>query len=45
MFNKFLVPQMFADVSQGRKTAEQSVADTAAAMKQIWAKWKAQGKI
>jgi multiple sugar transport system substrate-binding protein len=45
MFNKFLVPQMFADVSQGKKTAEQSVADTAAAMKQIWSKWKQAGKI
>jgi multiple sugar transport system substrate-binding protein len=45
MFNKYLIPQMFADVSQGKKTAEQSVADTNAQMKQIWAKWKAQGKI
>jgi multiple sugar transport system substrate-binding protein len=45
MFNKFLIPQMFADVSQGKKTAEQSVADTNAQMKQIWAKWKSAGKI
>jgi hypothetical protein len=36
---------MFADVSQGKKTAEQSVADTAAALKQIWTKWKSAGKI
>jgi multiple sugar transport system substrate-binding protein len=45
MFNKFLIPQMFADVSQGKKTAEQSVRDTNAQMKQIWAKWKKAGKI
>jgi multiple sugar transport system substrate-binding protein len=45
MFNKFLIPQMFSDVSQGKKTAQQSVADTNAQMKQIWAKWKQAGKI
>ncbi|TML84861.1 MAG: extracellular solute-binding protein [Actinobacteria bacterium] len=45
MFNKYLIPVMFSDVSQGKKTAEQSMRDTNAQMKQIWAKWKAQGKI
>ncbi|MFN2628275.1 MAG: extracellular solute-binding protein [Gaiellaceae bacterium] len=45
MFNKFLIPQMFAQVSQGKLSASDSVRQTAAEMKQIWSKWKAAGKI
>src|SRR5262249_31407694 len=45
VFDRFLVPQMFAQVSQGRTTAADSVRATAAEMKRIWAKWRAAGKI
>jgi multiple sugar transport system substrate-binding protein len=42
---RFLIPRMFAQVSQGKATAEDSVRTTAAEMKKIWAKWHAAGKI
>src|SRR5262249_37917519 len=41
----FLVPRMFAQVSQGKATAAESVRTTALQMKQIWAKWRAAGKV
>ncbi len=41
----FLVPRMFAQVSQGKASAEDSVRATASEMKRIWAKWRAAGKI
>jgi multiple sugar transport system substrate-binding protein len=43
--DRFLVPRMFAQVSQGKVSAEDSVRATAAEMKRIWAKWRAAGKI
>ena len=43
--DRFLVPQMFAQVSQGKASAEDSVRATAGEMKRIWAKWRAAGKI
>ncbi len=43
--DRFLVPQMFAQVSQGRASAEDSVRATAAEMTRIWEKWRAAGKI
>ena len=43
--DRFLVPQMFAQVSQGRSSAEDSVRATAAEMTRIWKKWRAAGKI
>ena len=43
--DRFLVPSMFAQVSQGKATAEDSVRATAAEMKRIWAKWRRAGKI
>jgi multiple sugar transport system substrate-binding protein len=43
--DRFLVPRMFAQVSQGKASAEDSVRATAAEMKRIWAKWRAAGKI
>ena len=43
--DRFLVPRMFAQVSQGKATAAESVRSTAAEMKRIWAKWRAAGKI
>jgi multiple sugar transport system substrate-binding protein len=40
IFQKFLIPQMFAQVSQGKLSAEDSVRQTNAAVKDIYAKWK-----
>jgi multiple sugar transport system substrate-binding protein len=45
LFSKFLIPQMYAQVSQGKMSAEDSVKSTAGQIKQIFAKWKAAGKI
>jgi multiple sugar transport system substrate-binding protein len=40
-----LIPQMFAQVSQGKMSAEDSVRQTKAQMNSIYAKWKSRGKI
>ena len=40
-----LVPYMFARVSLGKATAEESVAMTAYELKRIWRKWRAAGKV
>ena len=40
-----LVPYMFARVSLGKATAEESVAMTAWELKRIWRKWRAAGKV
>jgi multiple sugar transport system substrate-binding protein len=40
-----LIPQMFAQVSQGKMSAEDSVSQTKSQMNSIYAKWKARGKI
>jgi multiple sugar transport system substrate-binding protein len=40
-----LIPNMFAQVSQGKMSAEDSVAQTKAQINQIYAKWRARGKI
>jgi multiple sugar transport system substrate-binding protein len=45
VLDTFLIPQMFAQVSQGRMSAVDSVRLTAKEMKRIWAKWRAAGKI
>jgi multiple sugar transport system substrate-binding protein len=45
VFTKYLIPQMFAQVSQGKLSAKDSVSQTNAQVKQIYAKWKAAGKI
>jgi len=42
---RFLIPKMFAQVAQGKLSAADSVRSTARQMRQIWAKWKASGKI
>jgi multiple sugar transport system substrate-binding protein len=44
-FNKFLIPQMFAQVSQGKMSAADSVSATARALNDIYAKWRKAGKI
>ena len=45
VFSKFLVPQMFAQVSQGKLSAADSVRSTASQVNEIYAKWKERGKI
>jgi multiple sugar transport system substrate-binding protein len=40
-----LIPAMFAQVSQGKLSAEDSVRQTQAQVRSIYAKWKARGKI
>jgi multiple sugar transport system substrate-binding protein len=45
VFSKYLVPQMFARVSQGKMDAATSVRDTASAVKDVYAKWRKRGKI
>ncbi len=43
--NRNLVPYMFARVSLGKASAEDSVAMTAWELKRIWRKWRAAGKV
>jgi multiple sugar transport system substrate-binding protein len=45
IFSKYLIPQMFAQVSQGKLSAHDSVRDTMSAVKGIYAKWRKRGKI
>jgi multiple sugar transport system substrate-binding protein len=45
VFSTFLIPQMFAQVSQGKMSAEDSVASIKSQVNQIYAKWKERGKI
>ena len=40
-----LVPRMFAQVSQGRMTAAESVRASAAEARRIWKRWRKAGKI
>jgi multiple sugar transport system substrate-binding protein len=45
IFNKFLIPTMFAQVSQGKMSAADAVAAAEREMKPIFASWKSKGKI
>ncbi len=45
VFSKFLIPTMFAQVSQGKVSAADSVRSTNSAVKDIYAKWQERGKI
>jgi multiple sugar transport system substrate-binding protein len=45
VFSTFLIPQMFAEVAQGNKTAAESVRDTSSEVRRIFKKWRARGKI
>ena len=44
VLDTYLVPRMFAQVSQGRMTAEESVHVAAAEAKRVWARWRKAGK-
>jgi multiple sugar transport system substrate-binding protein len=45
IFQKYLIPQMFAQVSQGQMSAADSVKAISSQVNEIFAKWKARGKI
>ncbi len=45
VFSKYLIPTMFAQVSQGKVSAADSVRSTASQVNEIYAKWKERGKI
>jgi hypothetical protein len=45
VFSKYLIPQMFAQVSQGKMSAADSVRTTATQVNDIYTKWKDRGKI
>jgi len=45
VFSKYLIPQMFAQASQGKMSAADSVRSIASQVKDIYAKWKERGKI
>jgi multiple sugar transport system substrate-binding protein len=45
VLDTYLVPRMFAQVSQGRMTPEESVRAAGAEAKHIWAKWRNAGKV
>jgi multiple sugar transport system substrate-binding protein len=42
-FNKYLIPQMFAEVAQGKMSAEAAAKAMHSTVKDIFAKWKGQG--
>jgi multiple sugar transport system substrate-binding protein len=45
MFNKFIIPKMFAQVSQGKMSAADAVNAADRDIRQIYAKWRKAGKI
>src|SRR5207247_11311932 len=45
MFSKFLIPQMFAQVSQKKMSAQEAVNAADHDIKQIYARWRKLGKI
>ena len=45
IFNKFLIPQMFAEVAQGKSTPAEAARNYQHQMKTIFAKWRSRGKI
>jgi multiple sugar transport system substrate-binding protein len=45
VLDTFLIPRMFAQVSQGKTSAAESVRSTAKEMKRIWSRWRGAGKI
>ena len=45
MFSKFVIPQMFAQVSQKKMSAQDAVNAADQDIKQIYAKWRKLGKI
>jgi multiple sugar transport system substrate-binding protein len=45
IFNKFLIPQMFAEVAQGKRTPEEAAAVYDRSFRHIFQRWRNRGKI
>jgi multiple sugar transport system substrate-binding protein len=45
MFDTFLIPQMFAEVAQGKRTADDASRDYQRRVGQIFSKWRQRKKI
>jgi multiple sugar transport system substrate-binding protein len=45
VFNTNLIPQMFAEVAQGKKSSSESVRDTTREVQRLFRKWRNRGKI
>lgn len=45
MFNKFLIPQMFAEVAQGKRSPDDAARTYDRQIKQIFAAWRKRGKV
>jgi len=45
LYNTFLIPQMFAQVAQGKATPEEAVSAFAKKAQTIYRKWKSQGLV
>jgi multiple sugar transport system substrate-binding protein len=45
LFDTFLIPQMFAEVAQGRRTPDEAARDYQRRIGTIFAKWRRRGKI
>jgi multiple sugar transport system substrate-binding protein len=45
IFNTFLIPQMFAEVAQGKSSPSAAVSAFASKAQAIWRKWRAQGLV
>jgi multiple sugar transport system substrate-binding protein len=45
IFDTFLIPQMFAEVAQGKRTPDEAARDYTRRLGTIFAKWRGRGKI
>jgi multiple sugar transport system substrate-binding protein len=45
IFNKFMIPQMFAEVAQGKRTPADAARVYDRSFKKIFARWRARGKV
>ena len=45
VYNTFLIPQMFAQVAQGKSTPEEAISAFTKKAQSIYAKWKKQGLV
>ena len=45
IFNKFMIPQMFAEVAQGKRTPDEAAKVYDRSFKRIFARWRARKKI
>ena len=45
IFNKFMIPQMFAEVAQGKRTPDEAATIYDRSFKRIYARWRARKKI